>query len=159
MLRTLSTESLDVLLLALELAQSLDHDCIASEHLLLGLVGQRETLSGKLLKEAGFEISELQVLISNTNHCHSETFPLPSYFRWLRRLTGLPLSLHGKQLLESARRQADEWQQCDVCPEHILLGLLELPSSEAQRIFALKSVSPEGLRNAVLTGLGRLPCS
>ena len=63
MLQKLNQLSINVLLAALQEAKSLGHSCVATEHLLLGLVGDSTTLSGKLLNEAGANLSKLRVLV------------------------------------------------------------------------------------------------
>ncbi|MFA6209470.1 MAG: Clp protease N-terminal domain-containing protein [Candidatus Obscuribacterales bacterium] len=153
MLQKLNQLSINVLLAALQEAKSLGHSCVATEHLLLGLVGDSTTMSGKLLNEAGANLSKLRVLVKVRKTVNNPMLPLPSWLQWLQAFQELPLSVNCKKTLDLALQEADGWREDKISPEHLLLALLTVPDSGAIEILKLNSIAPEEVRGTLIEAL------
>lgn len=93
-------------------AGELGHNCVGTEHLLLGILQESEGLGARLLRRRGLEETALQKAI-------------------LRRCgSGLPLpprqgmSLHARQAVDRSAAEAGELCQGFIGTEHLLLGIL-----------------------------------
>jgi len=58
---------------------------------------------------------------------------------------------HAKKVMSHARREANELRHGYLAPEHLLLGILDLPGSRAVEILGQLRVAPDALRSVVMT--------
>ncbi len=112
----LNPKAQHILLLAQEEARALKHSFLGPEHLLLGLLRQDEGIGARVLQELGFFHSQARQIVQSmiTPHARDEDSLTPAY---------LPLAPHTKKLLEAAVREADQFDEHQVGPEHLLLAL------------------------------------
>ena len=127
-----------VLSLAQEAAGALNSSLIDSEHLLLGLMGEEESIASRALIAAGLERSQVEELA----RAASRTNPA--------RDLQLDLSRDSKRALELAVDEARRLSHHYIGSEHLLLGLLRLPEGAALDILRQLDVSAEQIRRQVV---------
>ena len=165
-----------VLELALREALSLEHNYIATEHILLGLNTENGGVAARILRDAGADVERVRAevirLISDPQYrpesgsSQGPSVPLPSVLHGSSASSGggrshqlvsaareLPVS---RPYGESAWRAlelalADALQRGDesVTSEHLLAGLAAAEGTVAQRILAERGLDPDALRAAL----------
>jgi ATP-dependent Clp protease ATP-binding subunit ClpC len=102
-----------VVVLAQEESRMLDHNYIGTEHLLLGLIHERDGIAARAIESTGLTLdaarSEVEAMIG----------------RGVSAPTGhIPFTPLAKKVLELALREALALKKTYIGPEHILLGLI-----------------------------------
>ncbi len=114
-----------VVLLAREEARMLNHDCIGTEHLLLGLLHEGDGVAAQALGALGITLPELRHKVGEV------------VGRGPRAPAGhLPFTSRGKRVIALSLREALELGQSYVGTEHILLGLIREGRGTAARLLA-----------------------
>jgi ATP-dependent Clp protease ATP-binding subunit ClpC len=102
-----------VLSLAQEEAQRLYHNYIGTEHLLLGLVREREGVAGKVLTSFGVDLEKVRKAVEHI------------IGRGDRKVFGeIGLTPRAKKVIELAVDEAQRLNHNYIGTEHLLLGLL-----------------------------------
>ena len=129
------------------LAQRLGHDPVGSEHLLLGLLQDRQSGAGRLLAAQGLT---RQGLLEQLTEAWGTGAPLPG-----RR----PLSPQLERSVEAAVGQARRLGHRQVNSRHLLLGLLGQKDGGACRLLAAAGIQLDHLsrQTARALGSGRYP--
>jgi ATP-dependent Clp protease ATP-binding subunit ClpC len=102
-----------VVVLAQEESRMLDHNYIGTEHLLLGLIHERDGIAAQAIESTGLTLaaarSEVEAMIG----------------RGVSTPAGhIPFTPRAKKVLELALREALALKKTYIGPEHILLGLI-----------------------------------
>jgi ATP-dependent Clp protease ATP-binding subunit ClpA len=102
-----------VVVLAQEESRMLDHNYIGTEHLLLGLIHERDGIAAQAIESTGLTLaaarSEVEAMIG----------------RGVSAPTGhIPFTPRAKRVLELGLREALALKKTYIGPEHILLGLI-----------------------------------
>ena len=126
-----------VLSLAQEAADSLNSSLIDTEHLLLGLMGEEESIAARALIAAGLEPSQVEDL------ARAAAGAKPA------RDLQLDLSRDSKRALELAVDEARRLSHHYIGSEHLLLGLLRLQEGTALDILNKLNVTREQIRQQV----------
>jgi len=134
-----------VVFLAQEEARTLHHDSIGTEHILLGLVRDREGLAARVLRLLDVSLEPVRQQVTEITGQGQQA---PSGH--------LPFSPKAKEVLELSLRAAREFDHDYIGTEHLLLGLLrEKDSTAAQVIVKLAGESGRATDDAgVLAELG-----
>ncbi len=98
---------------ALEEAISFQHNYIGTEHLLLGLVRERESVAGAVLQNLGIELSHVRRAVE---------FIIGRGDRIV--LSEIGLTPRAKQILKLASEEAQRMNNNYVGTEHLLLGMM-----------------------------------
>jgi len=119
-----TTRAKTVLELALEEASNLDHNCIGTEHLLLGLIREEEGIAAQVLRDLNVLLEDvreevLQLLGAWTGEEAREATDDPG-----------PLTSRARRVMALAERHARRLHHDRVRPEHILLGMVEEAETE-----------------------------
>ena len=136
----------NVVVLAQESARSRGEEKIGTEHLLVGLIGEREGVAAKVLVE-----------LAGSPDAIRDALPAPDERRRKKTLRGhLALTEGTKQALSLASRESANLLHNFVGTEHILLGVLQVPDGQAARTlnelgFGIDVVRPKIMR--MLAGL------
>ncbi len=124
-----------VLILAQEEARRLNHNYIGTEHLLLGLVRERDSVASEVLRDLGLEPQLVQKAVER-NIGHG---------RWA--YSGeLKLSPRTKRVIELAVDEARRLGHNYIGTEHLLLGLMREGEGMAVDILRSLGISPEEVR-------------
>lgn len=128
---------------ATERARSLGHDYLGTEHILLGLYSEPESVAAKVLVAAGIgpQAAEAAVLT------------LAPRGRVKPRRADLPHTPRTNAVLSSAMNEALELGHDYVGTEHLLLGLYQVPAGLAAQILGRLGLDGETARRDVVAAL------
>ncbi len=133
----------DVVVLAQQEARELKHNYIGTEHILLGLLREREGLAARALESLGvsFEgaLEQLVRIVGSGEEVTSGE---------------IPFTPRAKKILELALREALALGHNYVGTEHLLLGLVRENEGVASRILLDFDIDSEKIRTTVI---GMLP--
>jgi ATP-dependent Clp protease ATP-binding subunit ClpA len=130
-----------VVVLAQEEARLLSHNYIGTEHILLGLLGEPESLAGLVLSSFGITRDGVRVEVEET------------VGRGKKQPSGhIPFTPRAKKVLELSLREALAIKHNYIGTEHILLGLLREGDGVAAQIMSRHANLPE-IRAAVLNAV------
>lgn len=145
MFERFSDAARQVIVLAQQEAVSLGHDYIGTEHLLLGLLRDPDSVAGNAL--AGLSLQGARDHVTRI---------VPGGRR--KPASGhIPFTPHAKKALEMALRKALELGHNFVGTGHILLALADAGDVVATQVLAANDTDPASLRAAVLEGLASGP--
>ena len=104
------------------LAGELGHAFVGTEHLLLGVMKEREGLAARILIKRGLSLEQLRRCVVRRNGMGCPGVPAQG------------LTPYARAAVEKAAAEAKALQQHFIGTEHILLGLLRQPDCSAARI-------------------------
>ncbi len=129
---------------ALEAARKFKSQQIDTEHLLLGLLEEKE-MAVKIIKSFGIEPDDLRAYIE-------ENIP-----KGEQEVQNFDLSPRAKKVLELAFHEARNMEHNYIGSEHILLGLIREGEGLAARIFSKYAIDHTKARAAVIKFIGTGP--
>ena len=132
-----------VLVLARKEAERLDHHCIGTEHLLLGLIALGQGCAVNVLQKMGIGLETIR----------AEAKIIVDAGPKRENLAGTPYSPRVKKVLGLAVREARALYHTYTGTEHILLGLLRERDGAAARILEKLGMNLEETRQAILAEL------
>lgn len=112
MINGLNNEAKNALAYAQEEVKSLKHNVLGTEHILLGLMAEKEGIAGKLLRSK-FDIDNIREVIKNSVGVGEK---MPEY---------ITVSPRSKYILELAKQYSLKMAVSYIGTEHILLALIE----------------------------------
>jgi len=98
-------------------ASELGHSYVGTEHLLLGILADRDSLGARILEKRGINRSVLRRILIEQNGTGSPFF------------SGQSMSLRARTAMEKAAGEAEFMQHGYIGTEHILLGILRQSES------------------------------
>ena len=131
--------------LAKATAQSWKHSYIGTEHILAGLLKEKEGTAGRILEEFGVEDEALEQLINKLIAPSSEILVAertPVY------------SPRARKLVELAVHEAENQQENEAGTEHLLLAMLKETDCVATRLLYTMGVNIQKLYTALLNAMG-----
>ena len=137
-------QAVNALKLARSTVQSCKHTYIGTEHILVGLLKEKEGTAGRILEEFGVEQERLQELIGN--------LIAPSEVLTMERVP--EYSPRAQRLLDNAGKEAQMRRADQAGTEHILLAMLKETESVATRLLYTMGVNIQKLYAAVLAAMG-----
>jgi len=129
-----------VMLLAHREAHRFSHDYLGTEHVLLGVLQENFGSIGRLLAAFAVDIVQVRQEIEKTVR-QGATATVGAR---------LPLTPPCRRALQFAREEAARLRHDNVGPEHLLLGLLHEPDSEATQVLLGLGLDLERLREEAL---------
>jgi ATP-dependent Clp protease ATP-binding subunit ClpC len=127
-----------VVVLSQEEARLLNHNYIGTEHILLGLLGEPESVAGQVLAGFGFTIDSAREEVA------------AKVGRGKKAPTGhIPFTPRAKKTLELSLREALALKHKYIGTEHVLLGLIREGEGVAVQIMR-EHADPAEIRTAVL---------
>jgi len=134
-----------VLELAVEESRKSDNSCIATEHILLGLVREGDGIAAKTLQDMNVNrkrvLHEVEHLISDRCESHTDLASIPQ-----------PSTKPSKQIIRAAMHEADQRGDKYLRAEHILFAICADSDCAAAHVLAVL-----GADIAALTELSRDP--
>ncbi len=140
----LTLKSQEALQEAQRIAQGYSHQEVDGEHLLLALIGQKESLIPDLLEKIGVPVSRLRPDLEQElgrRHKVQGTTSSDVY-----------LSSNLKKVLDAAQSEASKLKDDYISTEHLLLGLLDQGGSSLKKILQTHGVK----RDLVMRALAEL---
>lgn len=120
-----------VLQFAQDTAQKFHHDYVGTEHILLGLVLNKDGIAGLILSQLGLTSENV-------------TRAIEQQVGWGTDTTGkLRLTPRTKRVMEMAVREANRLEQNYVGTEHLLFGILAEGTGMAVQILENMDIDPD----------------
>ena len=119
-------------------AQELEQDYIGTEHILLGLLHEREGIAAKALDSVGLDFQAVKQQVENVLE-QQEQYPSDNPYY-------TPMAKHA---MEMSVREAQRLGHSYVGTEHILLGLLHDEDNAGARVIESMGVDLEDLKTTV----------
>jgi hypothetical protein len=138
-----------VVVLAQEEARLLNHNYIGTEHLLLGLLAERESVAARVLHSLDVDLADARAQV---REIIGDGVTAPSGH--------IPFTPRAKKVLELALREALQLDHNYIGTEHILLGLVREGQGVAARVLGNLGADLGRVRHVVievLSDLGREP--
>jgi ATP-dependent Clp protease ATP-binding subunit ClpC len=137
-----------VLGLAQEEAERLHHSYIGTEHLLLGLMREDGGVAGRVLRDLGLDIEQLQKQVERLTRSGQRT-----------PFTRLDLAPGTKKVLELAVEEARQMGHHYIGTEHLLLGLIRFNEGVAIEVLKRLNISSDQIRKQTRRMLQENPVS
>ena len=129
-----------VVTLAQREARQLGHDCIGTEHLLLGLIDEGAGVATTALTSMGINLDEMRQAVLDSIGRAAEPPPESGH---------IPFTPGAKKVLELSLREANQLGHNYIGTEHILLGLIREGGGAAQ-LLAAAGVDHDRARQQVI---------
>ena len=133
-----------VLALARKEADRFNHNCIGTEHLLLGLIKLGQGVAVNVLQRMGLDLETVRLEVEKQVGTGPDQ----------KMLGNLPYTPRVKKVLALAQKEAKALSHTYVGTEHILLGLLREGEGVAAVVLKNLDVDIEETRNEILRELG-----
>lgn len=136
-----------VIVLSQEEAKTLKHNYIGTEHLLLGLVYEREGLAAQTLSELGVEDQQVRAEVKKIVGTGTSVVE-----------GQIPFTPRAKKILELSLREALSLGHNYIGTEHLLMGFLREPQGVGMRILVGRyDLSVDKIRQALMAKLAASP--
>jgi ATP-dependent Clp protease ATP-binding subunit ClpC len=132
-----------VLVLARKEAERFNHNCVGTEHLLLGLIKLGQGVAVNVLHKMGLDLERVRMEVEKYVGSHPAT----------KMVGDIPSTPRVKKVLALAGKEAKALNHPYVGTEHILLGLLREGEGVAARVLKSLEVDPARTRNEILKEL------
>lgn len=132
-----------VLVLAKSEAQKYNHDCVGTEHILLGLIVLGQGVAVSALQSMGLELNTVRAAVEKLSAQGLDT-----------KIDGdIPMTPRVKKVLSLAGREAKALNYNYIGTEHILLGLIKEGEGVAAQVLRSLNIDAESIRREVLKAL------
>jgi hypothetical protein len=123
-------------------ASALDHDHIGTEHLLLGVLDQRESRPARAIESQGLSLADarrrVEAIVGRGQRPSAEH---------------IPFTPGAKKVLEYSLREAIQLGHNFIGVEHIALGILREGEGVACQVLSQAGIEPEALRTQISEAL------
>lgn len=130
-----------VVILAQEEAFTMNHSFIGTEHLLLGLMREREGVGGQVLSNSGLTVEAFRQKVAE------EVTPTD---KAAKENQNVPFSNRAKRVLELSLKESMQLGHSYIGTEHILLGIVREGSGTGYNILISLGLDPLEIRHEVL---------
>jgi ATP-dependent Clp protease ATP-binding subunit ClpC len=120
-------------------AVRLGHDYIGTEHLLLGILHDKDNLAMRVLDSLNVDIAELKYKIE-------ETTPTKTIGETEHKILNIPLNKHAEKVLKVTFLEAKLFKNEEINPEHLMLSILKHKTNTACRILDEMDVDYEAYK-------------
>ena len=117
--RKFSPKVKKIIQLSREEALRLKHNFIGTEHLLLGMISDQDSLAVKVLNSLDVDLNELKFKIEE-NGQQSDSSPATGY-----NVDNLPLNRHAEKVIKVTFLEAKLTKNQEIRPEHLMLSILK----------------------------------
>lgn len=127
--RKFSPKVKEVISRSRDVAVRLGHDYIGTEHLLLGIIKERKSLSVRVLSSLGVEITDLRETVE-------ESIQRRPAAHTVLNVGNLPLNKQAEKVLKVTFLEAKMLKSEEIAPEHLMLSILKHKENMASKILA-----------------------
>ena len=131
---------------ALRFARQLGHTYIGSEHILLSLAAERESVAAKMLLKHGVTVEKIKARIEALTGVGAESNVSPA-----------DMTPRTKKIIEGSLMEATKGGQNYIGTEHLLLSLLAERDAVAVKILEQLGASPDDISRETVALLGSAP--
>lgn len=121
-------------------AQRFHHEGVETEHVLLGLIKEGESVTLKIFKALDVDLKMLKLQCQKVGQAAREEGDVER----------LPQSPQIQHVVKYAVEEARQLKHCVVGSEHILLGLIRETDGAASTLLAKQGVSAENVRDTII---------
>jgi hypothetical protein len=146
LLKRFSSQARRAVVLGQEEARTLRHDYMGTEHLLLGLLAEKDGVAAQVLQQAGITLEAVRAEIVEIVGSGQETIK-----------GHIPFTPRAKKVLELALRESLQLRHSALGTEHILLGLIREGEGLAVQVLVKLGADLNDLRTSVLALLESPP--
>jgi len=118
----------------------LGHDFIGTEHLLLGMIREKDILAIKVLNSLDVDISELKYKIEETSSSGAAVEETD------KKVGNIPLNKQAEKVLKVTFLEAKLFKNDEISPEHLLLSILKHEENTASKILFEFDVDYDGFK-------------
>ncbi len=137
--RKFSPKVKKIIQLSREEAIRLGHDYIGTEHFLLGMIHEKDSLPFKVLDSLEVDINELKSKIEKAHAIRHEGDLGSNY-------GSIPLNKHAEKVLKVTSLEAKVYKSEEIKPEHLMLSILKHEENTANKILNDFNVDYEAFR-------------
>ena len=134
----------EVLSLAVEMAESLNHGYVGTEHLLIGLLQEGTGVAAKVLEENGVEEAKVVELVSQ----------LITPDNSVQMAENAAYTPRARRVIENSYREAVRFKAAQIGTEHILIAILREGDCVASRLLNTIGISVQKLYIDLLAAMG-----
>src|ERR1700704_3703135 len=143
MMNNFTPRAQQLLALARKEAERFNHNCVGTEHLLLGLIKLGQGVAVNVLHKMGLDLERVRLEVEKYVGSHPAT----------NMIGNIPYTPRVKKVLALAGKEAQALHHSYVGTEHLLLGLLREGEGVAARVLKSLEVDPARTRNEILKEL------
>jgi ATP-dependent Clp protease ATP-binding subunit ClpC len=143
MFERFTEKAIRVIMLSQEESRRLGHNYVATQQLLLGLLGEGTSLSFQALREEGINLKDARMEIERINGRGSGVVDVE-----------IPFTPDAKKVLENSIEESRELGQGYVTTEHMFLSILDEEKGVTARFFEELTIDVDTLRARVLILMG-----
>ena len=134
----------EALSLAVEMAESLNHGYVGTEHLLIGLLQEGTGVAAKVLEENGVEEAKVVELVSQ----------LITPDNSVQMAENAAYTPRARRVIENSYREAVRFKAAQIGTEHILIAILREGDCVASRLLNTIGISVQKLYIDLLAAMG-----
>lgn len=134
----------EALSLAVEMAESLNHGYVGTEHLLIGLLQEGTGVAAKVLEENGVEEAKVVELVSQ----------LITPDNSVQMAENAAYTPRARRVIENSYREAVRFKAAQIGTEHILIAILREGDCVASRLLNTIGISVQKLYIDLLASMG-----
>ncbi|MBC7998738.1 MAG: hypothetical protein IAF58_12390 [Leptolyngbya sp.] len=138
----LTDEAINIFMLAQEEALTMRHSTVGSEHILLALLAEQDTIVRSILLGCGLSPEVVRAQVENISPQSGKN-----------EIQALPLNQSATRILELSWDVVESLGAKVVCPEHLLLALLQSSKSSAIELLNNSGVNRQLLRREVISAI------
>lgn len=112
-------------------ARRLGHDYVGTEHLLLGIIGERDSLAVRVLDSLSVDINDLKKRLERSIPRYSNYPPAENLF-----VDKVPVTTQVERVLKVTFIEAKNMRNEEIFPEHIVLSLLKHSDTHATQLLS-----------------------
>lgn len=142
MFERFTESSIKSVMLAQEEARRMGHNYVGTEQLLLGIIAEEHNIAAKILNKLGANLK-------STRNTVKSIIGLGSGFVAIE----IPFTPKAKNTLENSLKISNEFGSTSICPEYLLLGLLDVKDCVALKILEIQNVNTIQLRSEIISQL------
>jgi ATP-dependent Clp protease ATP-binding subunit ClpC len=110
-------------------ARRLGHDYVGTEHLLLGIIGERDSLAVRVLDSLAVDVNDLRKRLERAIPRYSNYPPAESLF-----IDKVPVTTQVERVLKVTFIEAKNLRSEEIFPEHLMLSLLKHGDTHATQL-------------------------
>jgi ATP-dependent Clp protease ATP-binding subunit ClpC len=110
-------------------ARRLGHDYVGTEHLLLGIIGERESLAVRVLDSLSVDVNDLRKRLERSIPRYSNYPPAENLF-----VDKVPVTTQVERVLKVTFIEAKNLRSEEIFPEHLMLSLLKHGDTHATQL-------------------------
>ncbi|MBQ8982150.1 MAG: ATP-dependent Clp protease ATP-binding subunit [Lachnospiraceae bacterium] len=129
---------------ASKIAKRLGHDCVGSEHLLLGMLIENQNVASKILEKNGVQRDRIETIIANSIAASGNVATKSKY----------NYTYMYQKILEQSEAEAVRTKCDKIGTEHFLLAILRTPESIASKILVSISIPAKKLYVDIRVAMG-----